>query len=130
MSLILILISAVVLSFVIINIVSQLVKGIKSPETPLGADKGELQDFMTIFTKPENFGQDDINFSIEKKRCIVCKSKVSRINYLCPKCEVLYCLRCSNTLSKLENRCWVCESPFDEKIFKEKQEDKSDIQVV
>ncbi|MFX0021179.1 MAG: hypothetical protein ACFE9S_02565 [Candidatus Hermodarchaeota archaeon] len=130
LSLILILISAVVLIFVIIYIIHQMVKRIRSSELSLGAERGELQDFMTIITKPINIAQEDINFSIEKKRCIVCKSKVSRLNYLCPKCEVLYCVRCSNALRDLENSCWVCETPFDEKLLKEKQEDKSDIQVV
>jgi hypothetical protein len=130
MSLILILISTIVLSFVIIYIVYQLVKRIQSPETPLGAEKDDVQDFMTVFTKPRSIGQEDINFSIEKKICIVCKSKVSRLNYLCPECEVLYCVRCSNALSNLDNSCWVCETAFDEKILKEKQEDRSDIQVV
>lgn len=130
MSLILILISAVVLSLVIIYIIYQLIKKARSREASLGTDKEELQDFMTIFTKPKNIGQDDVKFSIEKKICIVCKSKVSRLNYLCPKCEVLYCARCSDALSRLENSCWVCETPFDEKLLKEKQIDKSDIQIV
>ena len=130
MSLILILISAVVLGLVIIYIIYQLVKKARSRAPTLGTDKEGLQDFMTIFTKPSNIGQDDVKFSIEKKVCIVCKSKVSRLNYLCPKCEVLYCARCSDALSRLENSCWVCETPFDEKLLKEKQIDKSDIQIV
>ncbi|MFX1554786.1 MAG: hypothetical protein ACFFBV_12725 [Promethearchaeota archaeon] len=130
LSLILILISATVLSFGIIYIIYQVVKRIRSPEPSLEAEGGELQDFMTVFTKPPNIGQEDINFSIEKKRCIVCKSKISQLNYLCPKCEVLYCARCSDALSRLENSCWVCETPFDEKLLKEKQIDKSDIQIV
>jgi len=33
---------------------------------------------------------------------------------VCPECDALYCIKCSNALSDLENACWVCETPFDE----------------
>ena len=34
--------------------------------------------------------------------------------YTCPKCDALYCIKCSDTLSNLENACWVCNTPFDD----------------
>ncbi len=45
---------------------------------------------------------------------MVCKNKISRLNYICPGCLALYCVKCSEALSNLENSCWVCETPFDE----------------
>ena len=86
----------------------------------------ELKDFLKIFTKPKTITKEEINFSIEKKICLVCKSKVSRLNYFCPECEVLYCIRCSDALSNLENACWVCETPFKVVKPKEKGGDKCD----
>ena len=129
-SLILILISSFVLIMVIIYIINYVVKSLRVQETPLGKEKEELKDFLKIFTKPKTITEQEVNFSIEKKMCLVCKSKVSRLNYVCPECEVLYCVRCSNTLSTLENACWVCETPFDEGKSKEKGGDKDDIHVV
>ena len=34
-------------------------------------------------------------------------------NFICSECGAFYCLNCANTLSDLENACWVCNSPFD-----------------
>lgn len=57
----------------------------------------------------------------------MCKGKVSRINYICPECDALYCIKCSEALSNLENACWVCNEPFDEskptKPFKQEEVD-------
>jgi len=118
--LILILISALTLSLVIIYIITQLVNRTRSPESILVEESPELQDFLKIFTKPQTITKEEVKFSIEKKICLVCKSRVSRLNYVCPDCEVLYCVRCSNALSNLENACWVCETPFDKVKSKEK----------
>ena len=43
---------------------------------------------------------------------------------MCPECEVFYCLRCSNTLSNVENACWVCNTPFDDQKLLLKEEEK------
>lgn len=58
--------------------------------------------------------EEEISFNLERKICLVCKGDVSRINYMCPKCNNLYCVNCSEALSSLENMCWVCDEPFDE----------------
>ncbi len=129
-SFILILISALVLCLVIIFIINQVIKRIRSQETLLREEKVELKDFLKIFTKPEKITEEEVNFSIEKKICLVCKSKVSRLSYVCPKCEVLYCVRCSSSLSNLENACWVCETPFDEGKSKKTGGNLDDIFVV
>lgn len=121
-------ISTFTLIVVIMYIIFFMVKRVRARETPLIEEKAELKDFLKIFTKPTTITEDEINFAIEKKICLVCKSKVSRLNYVCPKCQVLYCVRCSNALSSLENECWVCKTPFD--IGKSKGGDQDDILIV
>ena len=65
--------------------------------------------------KPEKITDEEIKFYKEQTICLVCKTTLKRKNvYLCPGCKVLYCLNCSDALSKLENACWVCNIPFDE----------------
>jgi hypothetical protein len=123
-SLIIILISSFILIMVIIYIIYYLVKNIRVQEAPSGEDSVDLKNILKIFAKPNMITEEEINYSIEKKRCLVCKGKVSRLNYICPRCNVLYCLRCSNALSNLENACWVCEIPFDEEKSKGKGGDK------
>jgi hypothetical protein len=95
-------------------------------------EKKELREVLTAFTKPSNVTEEEISISKEKKICLVCKGKLSRINYICPECDALYCINCSEALSNLENACWVCNEPFDEskpvKPFK-KEEDIEEIQV-
>lgn len=89
-------------------------------------DIDELEEFLRMFTKPEYLTEKEITFYREQKICLVCKSQVSRLTYICPKCDTLYCVKCSDALSKLENACWVCETPIDEtkpvKLFKKEVE--------
>ncbi|MFX0025893.1 MAG: hypothetical protein ACFE8M_05715 [Candidatus Hermodarchaeota archaeon] len=83
----------------------------------------EPQTSLRIFSKPQRITEEEVTFFREQRICLVCKNKVSRINYICPKCSALYCLKCSEELSNLENMCWVCNEPLDEskptKPFKE-----------
>jgi hypothetical protein len=90
----------------------------------------KLQDFMKHITqiKPKKLTEEEITFYREQKICLVCKGKTSRLTYICPTCEALYCVNCSTALSNLENACWVCDTPFDEskpvKIPKKLKEEK------
>lgn len=92
--------------------------------------EGDL--FRISRTRPEELSEEEITFSKEKKICLVCKGKVARINYICPKCDALYCIKYSEVLVNLENACWVCETPFDEskpsKPFK-KEEEKVEVEL-
>lgn len=65
-------------------------------------------------TKRVQITEEEISFHLERKICVVCKGDVSRVNYMCPKCNTLYCVNCSEALSNLENICWVCNEPIDE----------------
>ncbi|MBD3339216.1 MAG: hypothetical protein GF353_08900 [Candidatus Lokiarchaeota archaeon] len=67
-----------------------------------------------IYKRPDNLSAEEIELCKENKICIVCKNKVSRVLYLCPQCESLYCTKCAEALSNLDNCCWVCEIPFDD----------------
>lgn len=89
--------------------------------------KEEFKEILGIFSKPESLTEEEITFHKEQKICLVCKGNVLGFNSFICKCDALYCLKCAQTLSDLENACWVCEAPFDElkpvKLYKEKEDD-------
>jgi len=98
----------IVLLFLILSYLT-LRNGFQFPE------KSEVQDFLSVFTRPKKVTEEEVSVSKEKKICLVCKGNVFRNNiYLCPECNTFYCSKCSEALSNLENACWVCETPFDE----------------
>lgn len=72
------------------------------------------ESLFRLSKKPDTITEEEVTFHREKKICLVCKGDVSRVNYICPKCDALYCIKCSEHLSNLENMCWVCREPFDE----------------
>jgi len=72
------------------------------------------ESLFRLSIRPDHISEDEIIFHKERKICLVCKTKVSRVMYTCPECDALYCIKCSESLSNLENACWVCNTPFDE----------------
>ena len=64
------------------------------------------------FARPQKVTEEEVSVSKEKRICLVCKGAIERLNYVCPECNALYCVRCSEVLSKIENACWACETPF------------------
>ena len=76
--------------------------------------QSDSQDYLSVFIKPQLITEEEVTFHKEQKICLVCKSKVSRTMYMCPKCDALYCIKCSDALSNLENMCWVCDTQIDE----------------
>lgn len=87
------------------------------PEKPQKVLEKEIEVAESLFRlsrRPEHISEEEITFHKERKICLVCKTKVSRIMYTCPGCDALYCLKCSESLSDLENACWLCNTPFDE----------------
>ena len=83
---------------------------------------------------PQKNTEEEVTYFKEKKICLVCKGNIEGFNnYICPKCEVLYCENCARTLIDLENTCWVCESPLDKskpiKPFKRKEDDNGKVKV-
>jgi hypothetical protein len=88
----------------------------EKPSKYLDATKESVekrQDIIKAFVKPKRVTEEEVSFSKEKKICLVCKGKLERKMYMCPDCSTFYCNKCSDTLSNLENACWVCETPFD-----------------
>jgi len=70
-------------------------------------------DVLGIFTRPQKLTEEEVTVSKEKKICLVCKSKISGKNFMCPECGTFYCSKCSKALSNLENVCWVCNFQID-----------------
>jgi uncharacterized protein YpmB len=107
--LVLIWFSVILLVFVIIYMIFYVVRSSKAPKE---TDE-TLKETLKLFTK-RRLTEEEVALYKEKKICLVCKGHVSRLSYICPGCDSLYCVKCSNALSDLENTCWVCETPFDE----------------
>jgi Ca2+/Na+ antiporter len=122
LSIIIILVSVALLVLVTVYIIFSV---IRRRERESEVRKEEIQDTIKMFTRPVNININDVRMYREKGLCLVCKNRISRLTYVCPECESLYCFKCSDALSNLENMCWVCETPFDEskKIKKEKASD-------
>ncbi len=83
-------------------------------------------------SKPTKISAQEITLYREQKICLVCKGAVAGFNFICPKCEALYCESCVHALIDLENMCWVCNEPFDKSkqvkpYDKEIKEDKIEI---
>jgi hypothetical protein len=88
----------------------------EEPEKKVSTEKEvKIKDSLFRITKrPDHITEEEVNFHREKKICLVCKGNVSGINYICPSCDALYCIKCSEGLSDLENMCWVCNEPIDD----------------
>jgi len=72
------------------------------------------QSLFRLYERPSYITEEEVILHKERNICLVCKNKVLRVSYICPKCNALYCKNCSEELSDLENSCWVCNEPFDE----------------
>jgi hypothetical protein len=89
----------------------------EEPDKPQESIKKEVrveEGLMRLIKRPDTITEEEVTFHKEKKICLVCKGKLSRSLYLCPKCDALYCNSCAETLVNLENVCWVCDEPIDE----------------
>ena len=103
----------------------------EEPEKHQKIVKKEVEIAESLFRlskRPDHITEEEVIFHKERKICLVCKAKISRVMYTCPECDALYCLKCSDALSNLENACWVCNTPLDEskpvKQYKKKEEDQ------
>ncbi len=103
----------------------------EEPEKPQKIVEKEVEIAESLFRlskRPDHITEEEVTFHKERKICLVCKAKVSRVMYTCPECDALYCLKCSDALSNLENACWFCNTPLDEskpvKPYKKKEEDQ------
>lgn len=96
-----------------------LYKGLKipTPEIKKGEMSGKkmrmIEQLGINFKRPARITEDEISVAKEKNICLVCKGELSRLNFICPECKAMYCVRCSEALANLENACWACNSPID-----------------
>ncbi|GAI76416.1 unnamed protein product, partial [marine sediment metagenome] len=96
---------------VVIFLEYQVIKDIKSNKKQ--DKKEDMPNILEMFTKPQRVTEEEVSVSKEKKICLVCKGKISGLNFMCSKCGTFYCLKCSEALSNLENACWACNNPID-----------------
>ncbi|UCC18443.1 MAG: hypothetical protein JSV62_10030 [Promethearchaeota archaeon] len=113
---ILIWISAILLIVAIFYIIVNITKRNRVSQTATPMDKEGFPDFIKAFIKPSTITIEEIESYRKRGLCLVCKSKVSRLSYICPKCNAIYCIKCSEALTNLENACWVCDTSFDGSI--------------
>lgn len=107
---------AVIIGFaLLIFVINRIIKVLKPPEV-VGKfkPKEDKKDILQMFVKPQRITEEEVTFHKEQKICLVCKGKVSRILFVCPSCDALYCPKCSEALSNLDNYCWVCEAAIDD----------------
>jgi len=71
------------------------------------------KSIFIVFKRPEHIDEEEVTFHRERKICLVCNKKVEGINFICSTCDTVYCEQCASSLMKLENVCWVCNSPID-----------------
>ena len=103
---------------------------IESGEISKEKAKEKKLDILGTFTKPQKITEEEVSISKERKICLVCKGKVSGINFLCRECESFYCEKCYNALTGMENLCWACEAVLDEsKPFKRLEKEEKEIRV-
>jgi len=72
------------------------------------------QSLFRLSKRPDYISDEEITYYKEQEICLVCKGKVDRHSYICPKCRALYCEKCALALINLENACWVCNTAIDE----------------
>ncbi len=88
------------------------------------------ESLFRITHRSSQITEEEVYISKEKKICIVCKGKVSRVNYICPECDAFYCIKCSIALGNTENACWVCNEPFDKsKPSKPYRDETEDVKI-
>ncbi|MFX1597338.1 MAG: hypothetical protein ACFFBK_14875 [Promethearchaeota archaeon] len=76
-------------------------------------EKEKIHDTIRKFVRPPKFSVEEVNYHRDKGLCLVCKNKISGLTYVCPNCNVWYCIKCSEALIRIENTCWVCQTPLD-----------------
>jgi len=92
--------------------------------------KVESKLFRIATTRPKKITEEEVSIYKEKKICLVCKGSASKFTYICNNCEALYCHKCAETLSNLENQCWVCDAPIDDtKPVKHQEPDTEEVKI-
>lgn len=83
-------------------------------QKPYKTKSRKHEELYSIFSKPEKLTEEEVSVSKEKKTCLVCKSKISGMTFVCLECATFYYEKCFTALSGLENACWACDSALDQ----------------
>ncbi|MHA1915969.1 MAG: hypothetical protein ACW97V_16580, partial [Promethearchaeota archaeon] len=67
----------------------------KSKEKEIKKEIQVKESLFRLYERPDHITEEEVTFHREKKICLVCKGSVSRLNYICPRCNALYCDKCS-----------------------------------
>ncbi|MFX1590817.1 MAG: tetratricopeptide repeat protein [Promethearchaeota archaeon] len=104
---------------------------LKEIEAPM-ADRIELAQLDELILRMTQksivitfqFTEEKVAVSKEKKVCLVCRGDVLRFSYIC-ECGAIYCQKCAQAITDLENVCWLCDKRIDySKPIKEYEEIK------
>jgi len=71
--------------------------------------------FRKKIMRMERIAEEEVTVYKDLHSCLVCKGSAGGFNiYVCPKCNSIYCKKCTQAVIELENTCWSCNSPIDE----------------
>ncbi|MFX0100042.1 MAG: hypothetical protein ACFFCS_10720, partial [Candidatus Hodarchaeota archaeon] len=62
-----------------------------------------------------------IDFYQSEHICIVHKGKIEGKVFICRNCNIFYCIRCKEAISKNENACWNCGEVLDDSLVVEEE---------
>lgn len=98
------------------SIKEESVKGMKLPSIKFRSEesKPSLMEFLSE-TKSEEISKEKIISLREQTLCLICEKEIKGFIkiFICPKCEALYCERCTQKMIKMSNICWVCDEQID-----------------
>lgn len=74
-----------------------------------------LEDRKNASLEGEDLTKTESEVELERQRltCIVHKGPIVGPSYVCPNCDVIYCLNCANELKLKGEICWSCGSKFE-----------------
>ena len=90
-------------------------ESIKASIKKVKSEEPSLMDILTE-TKSKDISQEKILAFREQTICLICEREIQGFIkiFLCPKCEALYCERCTQKMIEMSNMCWICEEQIDE----------------
>jgi parallel beta-helix repeat protein len=75
--------------------------------------KERESEFMKLKKIKSELTEEDFLISKERRICLVHKGIIEGLNFVCPSCGALYCVKCYDAVKDLENACWSCSNSLD-----------------
>jgi hypothetical protein len=111
------------------KIANWLIKDYNGFDKEVEKPKEGIEEILEIIGKRRDVTEEEVTYFREKKICLVCKGKVGGFNFICPQCDALYCTKCAQALTKLENACWSCNGPIDKSKPVELEDKKRELKI-